>query len=71
MTWEQTHRRWRAMRAIEEQSTFAWSGELGELFGDPAGLAAHLEQRGRRVRRALDALTASTADETGVDRAVA
>lgn len=51
MTWEQTHRRWRAMRAIEEQlgdqvePRLPWNDELAELFGDPAGLAAALRYR--------------------------
>jgi len=51
MTWEQTHRRWRAMRAIEEQLAdqeqprLPWNDELAELFGDPSGLVTALRYR--------------------------
>ena len=51
MTWSETHRRWQAMRAIEEQLTTAsepelpWNDELALLFGDRAGLVAALRYR--------------------------
>ena len=46
MTWEQTHRRWRAMRDVEEHLTdsgsteLPWTEEYAELFGDRAQLTS-------------------------------
>lgn len=51
MTWSETHRRWQAMRTIEEQlagtttAALPWNAELAELFGDRAGLVAALRYR--------------------------
>ncbi len=53
MTWDQTHRRWQALRAIEEQLSAAevpelpWREEYAELFGDRDGLLAALRYRWR------------------------
>lgn len=56
MGWTETHRRWQAMREIEEMladapTTFAdvteipWRDEYDELFGDRDGLLAALRYR--------------------------
>ncbi|WP_408897596.1 hypothetical protein ACJ5H2_00475 [Nocardioides sp. R1-1] len=53
MTWTETHRRWQAMRAVEEQLRTAdrpelpWNDELALIFGDPDGLRAALRYRWR------------------------
>lgn len=57
MTWNETHRRWQALRTIEEQLATAgrpelpWSEDLAEIFGDRAGLVAALRYR---LRLAVD-----------------
>lgn len=51
MTWSETHRRWQALRAIEEQlassatAELPWNDEYALLFGDRAGLLAALRYR--------------------------
>lgn len=51
MTWTETHRRWQALRTIEEQLAEAthpelpWNDELALIFGDRAGLLAALRYR--------------------------
>ena len=51
MTWDETHRRWQALRTIEEQLASAdaielpWNEEYAALFGDRAGLLAALRYR--------------------------
>ncbi|MFC5729263.1 MULTISPECIES: hypothetical protein [Nocardioides] len=51
MTWDETHRRWKALRTIEEQLSSSqslelpWTEEYAELFGDRAGLVAALRYR--------------------------
>ncbi|WP_182378529.1 hypothetical protein [Nocardioides sp. WS12] len=51
MTWTETHRRWQALRSIEEQLATAtnpelpWNDELALIFGDRAGLVAALRYR--------------------------
>lgn len=51
MTWNETHRRWQALRAIEEElartesPVLPWKDEYAELFGDRAGLLAALRYR--------------------------
>lgn len=51
MTWNETHRRWRALRAIEAHlassatAELPWTDEYAELFGDRAGLLAALRYR--------------------------
>ena len=51
MSWTDTHRRWRAMREIEEllaaepDRELPWREEYAELFGDRAGLLAALRYR--------------------------
>lgn len=51
MTWSETHQRWQALRAIEEQLArterpyLPWNDELAGLFGDRAGLVAALRYR--------------------------
>lgn len=51
MTWNETHRRWQALRTIEEQLAttgrpeLPWSEDLAEIFGDRAGLVAALRYR--------------------------
>lgn len=58
MTWDETHRRWQALRTIEEQLGAAevpelpWSAEYADLFGDRAGLLAALRYRWRLARDA-------------------
>lgn len=57
MTWNETHRRWRALREIEEnladgRSELAWTEEYAELFGDRAGLVAALRYRWQLSRDA-------------------
>lgn len=53
MTWNETHRRWRALRAIEEQlaaspsAELPWNEEHALIFGDRAGLVAALRYRWR------------------------
>ncbi len=51
MSWTDTHRRWQAMREIEETLAadpyreLPWRHEYAELFGDRAGLVAALRYR--------------------------
>jgi len=51
MTWTETHRRWQALREIEEllardpEAALPWKDEYVELFGDRAGLLAALRYR--------------------------
>jgi hypothetical protein len=51
MTWDETHRRWQALRTIEEQLSktdareLPWTEEYAEIFGDRAGLVAALRYR--------------------------
>ncbi|WP_156391773.1 MULTISPECIES: hypothetical protein [unclassified Nocardioides] len=51
MTWTETHRRWQALRTIEEQLATAtkpelpWNDELALVFGDRASLLAALRYR--------------------------
>ena len=51
MTWSETHRRWQAMRTIEESlaahpaAELPWNDELALIFGDRAGLVAALRYR--------------------------
>lgn len=51
MTWTETHRRWQALRSIEEQLAVAtnpelpWNDDLAQIFGDRAGLVAALRYR--------------------------
>jgi hypothetical protein len=51
MTWDETHRRWQALRSIEEQLSRAeqpelpWNEEYAEIFGDRAGLVTALRYR--------------------------
>lgn len=51
MTWNETHRRWQALRAIEEQlaasesAELPWNEEYALVFGDRAGLVAALRYR--------------------------
>lgn len=51
MTWSQTHRRWQALRAIEEHlasseaAELPWHDDYAELFGDRTGLVAALRYR--------------------------
>lgn len=51
MTWSETHRRWQAMRTIEDQVSatstpeLPWNDELALLFGDRTGLVAALRYR--------------------------
>ena len=51
MTWTETHRRWQALHAIEQQLAVAlhpelpWNDELALLFGDPDGLRAALRHQ--------------------------
>ncbi|HYG94805.1 MAG TPA: hypothetical protein VD859_14590 [Nocardioides sp.] len=51
MTWTETHRRWQAMREIEEQlardpgAGLPWKKEYDDLFGDRTGLVAALRYR--------------------------
>lgn len=51
MTWTETHARWQALRAVEEQlanddnPVLPWTEELAEIFGDRAGLLAALRYR--------------------------
>ncbi|GAA3671267.1 hypothetical protein GCM10022237_33770 [Nocardioides ginsengisoli] len=53
MTWTETHRRWQALRAVEEQLWAAadpvlpWDDELAAIFGDREGLRAALRYRWR------------------------
>ncbi len=53
MTWSETHRRWQALRAVEERLRTAadpvlpWDAELAEIFGDRDGLRAALRYRWR------------------------
>lgn len=53
MTWTETHRRWQALRAVEEELWAAerpelpWNDELADIFGDPDGLRAALRYRWR------------------------
>ena len=53
MTWTETHRRWQALRAVEEQLWAAetpalpWNDELAAIFGDRDGLRAALRYRWR------------------------
>ncbi|WGX96974.1 hypothetical protein [Nocardioides sp. L-11A] len=53
MTWTETHRRWQALRAVEqelwaaERPELPWTDELAEIFGDRAGLRAALRYRWR------------------------
>ncbi|NYJ03674.1 hypothetical protein HNR19_004372 [Nocardioides thalensis] len=62
MTWNETHRRWRALREIEtwlgeaargdRPVTLPWSEEYAELFGDRAGLLTLLRYRLKLARDA-------------------
>lgn len=62
MTWNETHRRWRALREIEawladavpgeRPVTLPWSEEYAELFGDRAGLLTLLRYRVKLARDA-------------------
>ncbi|HWJ67880.1 MAG TPA: hypothetical protein VNT31_14490 [Nocardioides sp.] len=51
MTWSETHRRWQALRAIEEHlaesetAQLPWTEEYADLFGDRTGLVAALRYR--------------------------
>lgn len=50
MTWNETHRRWRALREIEEgladgTGELPWTPEYADLFGDRDGLLAALRYR--------------------------
>lgn len=51
MTWAETHRRWQALRTIEEQLSrtgtpeLPWTEEYAEIFGDREGLVAALRYR--------------------------
>ena len=53
MTWQQTHRRWRVLTEIEAAvaarplDPLSWDDDWADLFGDPAGLVAHLRYRWR------------------------
>ena len=53
MTWTETHRRWQALRAVEERLSAAptpelpWDDDLARIFGDRAGLRAALRYRWR------------------------
>ena len=53
MTWTETHRRWQALRAIEqdlwsaERPELPWNDELALIFGDRDGLRAALRYRWR------------------------
>lgn len=55
MTWNETHRRWRALREIEQtladgRAELPWTEEYAELFGDRAGLLAALRYRWELAR---------------------
>lgn len=50
MTWSETHRRWQAMRQIEEHlaagaADLPWTEEYAEIFGDRTGLLTALRYR--------------------------
>jgi hypothetical protein len=50
MTWSETHRRWQAMREVEDRlatgaAELPWNEEYAEIFGDRAGLLAALRYR--------------------------
>ena len=53
MTWNETHRRWQALRAVEERLSatdapvLPWDDELAAIFGDRDGLRAALRYRWR------------------------
>ncbi|MCR1785237.1 hypothetical protein KVF89_22045 [Nocardioides carbamazepini] len=53
MTWTETHRRWQALRAVEQELWAAdrpelpWTDELADIFGDRDGLRAALRYRWR------------------------
>ncbi|TNM38529.1 hypothetical protein FHP29_14930 [Nocardioides albidus] len=58
MTWTETHRRWQALREVEQQLWAAerpelpWNDELAAVFGDRDGLRAALRYRWRLARTA-------------------
>ncbi len=63
MGWTETHRRWQALREIEERAnaslddgpgldTLPWTPEYAEIFGDRATLVAALRHRWQQTRRA-------------------
>jgi hypothetical protein len=57
MTWNETHRRWQALRSIEDDLAAGapeppWNEEYAELFGDRDGLLAALQYRWRLSRDA-------------------
>lgn len=51
MTWSETHRRWQALRTIEEHlassetAELPWHDDYAELFGDRSGLLTALRYR--------------------------
>ena len=50
MTWSETHRRWQALREVEEHlatdaAELPWTEEYAEIFGDRDGLVAALRYR--------------------------
>ncbi|KQY50983.1 hypothetical protein ASD30_21120 [Nocardioides sp. Root140] len=51
MTWQETHRRWQALREIEESTRLdlsgelPWNDEIALIFGDRDCLVAHLRYR--------------------------
>lgn len=54
MTWTETHRRWQALRRVEEQlqdgADVPWDEEYAEIFGDREGLVAALRYRWELAR---------------------
>lgn len=55
MSWNQTHRRWAALREIDALANagcteLPWNAEYAELFGDRDALAAALEYRWNLAR---------------------
>lgn len=51
MTWNETHRRWQALRAVEAAAdddlsgALPWRAEYAEIFGDRTGLVQALRYR--------------------------
>lgn len=58
MSWTETHRRWQALREIEELAgdpavvELPWTTEYAEIFGERDLLAAALRHRWEQTRRA-------------------
>lgn len=51
MTWSETHRRWRALREVEEAlatgADLPWNDEYAAIFGEPARLVEAIRYRRR------------------------